>query len=231
MSDRILLVEDDISIAGLIRDYLEIDGFSVEHAEDGHSGLELALKESFNLILLDVMLPGINGFDICRKIRHQSDVPLLLISARKEDIDKIRGLGLGADDYVTKPFSPGELVARVKAHIRRYNRLTSENKPVRKNQITLRNLMLDIDSRRAYIKKHEVILTGKEFEMLHLFMRHPDRVFSKDEIFDRIWGEDTLGDTTTVTVHVRKIREKIEENPSDPVYLETVWGMGYRLRI
>lgn len=231
MSNRILLVEDDISIAELIRDYLEIDGFSVEHTKEGNSGLELALNESFNLILLDVMLPGINGFDICREIRKQSDVPVLLISARKEDIDKIRGLGLGADDYITKPFSPGELVARVKAHIRRYNRLTSENKPPRKNQITVRNLMLDIDSHRVYIKNREVILTAKEFEMLHLFMRHPDRIFNKDEIFDRIWGEDTLGDTTTVTVHVRKIREKIEENPSEPLYLETVWGMGYRLRI
>lgn len=231
MSIRILLVEDDISIAELIRDYLEIDGFSVEHAENGNSGLELALNESFNLILLDVMLPGINGFDICREIRKHSDVPVLLISARKEDIDKIRGLGLGADDYITKPFSPGELVARVKAHIRRYNRLTSENKQPRENRITVRNLMLDIDSHRAYIKTREVILTAKEFEMLHLFMRHPDRVFNKDEIFDRIWGEDTLGDTTTVTVHVRKIREKIEENPSEPEYLETVWGMGYRLKI
>ena len=231
MSIRILLVEDDISIAELIRDYLEIDGFSVEHAENGNSGLELALNESFNLILLDVMLPGINGFDICREIRKHSDVPVLLISARKEDIDKIRGLGLGADDYMTKPFSPGELVPRVKAHIRRYNRLTSENKQPRENRITVRNLMLDIDSHRAYIKTREVILTAKEFEMLHLFMRHPDRVFNKDEIFDRIWGEDTLGDTTTVTVHVRKIREKIEENPSEPEYLETVWGMGYRLKI
>ena len=231
MSNRVLLVEDDISIAELIRDYLEIDGFAVEHAEDGNSGLELALKESFNLILLDVMLPGVNGFDICREIRKESDVPVLLISARKEDIDKIRGLGLGADDYITKPFSPGELVARVKAHIRRYNRLTSENKSVRENKITVRNLILDIDSHRAYIKKREVILTAKEFEMLHLFMRHPDRVFSKDEIFDRIWGEETLGDTTTVTVHIRKIREKIEDNPSKPIYLETVWGMGYRLRI
>lgn len=231
MSDRILLVEDDISIAELIRDYLEIDGFFVEHAFDGNSGQEAALNGSFNLILLDVMLPGISGFDICREIRKQSDVPVLLISARKEDIDKIRGLGLGADDYITKPFSPGELVARVRAHIRRYNRLTSENKSPRENKITVRNLVLDIDSHRAFIKKQEIILTAKEFEVLHLFMRHPDRVFNKDEIFNRIWGENTLGDTTTVTVHVRKIREKIEENPSDPVYLETVWGLGYRLRI
>ena len=231
MDNKVLLIEDDVSIAELIRDYLEVDGFIVTHAIDGNSGLESGLKKSYNLILLDIMLPGINGFDICKEIRKQSDVPILLLSARKEDIDKIRGLGLGADDYITKPFSPGELVARVKAHIRRYNRLTIENKPLTHNQITVRNLMLDIDSHRAYINKREVILTAKEFEMLHLFMRHPDRVFNKDEIFDRIWGEDTLGDTTTVTVHVRKIREKIEENPSAPLYLETVWGMGYRLRI
>jgi DNA-binding response OmpR family regulator len=177
------------------------------------------------------MMPGMNGFDICREIRRQSDIPVLLVSARKEDIDKIRGLGLGADDYITKPFSPGELVARVKAHLRRYKSLTSENKSVRENQITIRQLILDIDCRRAYIKKREVILTSKEFEILHLFMRHPGRVFSKEEIFDRIWGEDILGDITTVTVHVRKIREKIEKNPSNPVYLETIWGMGYRLRI
>ena len=231
MSERILLVEDDVSIAELIRDYLEIEGFSVEHTADGRSGLDMVIKGSFNLILLDVMLPGINGFEICKEIRRQSDVPILLVTARKEDIDKIRGLGLGADDYITKPFSPGELVARVKAHIRRYMRLTSENKSVRDNQITVRQLILDIDCRRVYIKKKEVILTGKEFEILHLFMRHPGRVFSKEEIYDRIWGEDTLGDITTVTVHVRKIREKIEENPSDPLYLETIWGMGYRLRI
>lgn len=231
MVNKILLIEDDISISELIRDYLEVDNFTVIQAHEGSSGLELALNESFNLILLDVMLPGINGFDICREIRKKSDIPLLLISARKEDIDKIRGLGLGADDYITKPFSPGELVARVKAHIRRYNRLTSEQKPTRENKITVRNLILNLDSHRAYINKREVILTVKEFEMLHLFMRHPDRVFSKDEIFNRIWGEETLGDTTTVTVHIRKIREKIEENPSDPHYLETVWGMGYRLKI
>ena len=231
MNYKILLVEDDINISELIRDYLEIENISVTQAFDGNSGLVLALQEPFNLILLDIMLPGINGFDICRKIRKQSDVPILLLSARKEDIDKIRGLGLGADDYITKPFSPGELVARVKAHIRRYNRLTSENKPIRKNQITVRNLILDIESHRAYINKREVILTAKEFEVLHLFLRHPDRVFNKDEIFDRIWGEETLGDTTTVTVHIRKIREKIEENPSEPIYLETVWGLGYRLRI
>lgn len=231
MNNRILLVEDDVSIAELIRDYLEIEGFSVEHAADGRSGLDMVVKGSFNLILLDVMLPGMNGFEICKEIRIQSDVPILLVSARKEDIDKIRGLGLGADDYITKPFSPGELVARVKAHMNRYMRLTSENKSVRKNQITVRQLILDVDSRRAYIKKREVILTGKEFEILHLFMRHPGRVFSKEEIFNRIWGEDTLGDITTVTVHVRKIREKIEENPSGPLYLETIWGMGYRLRI
>jgi DNA-binding response OmpR family regulator len=231
MSRQILLVEDDVSIAGLIRDYLEIDGFSVEHAENGKTGLDLAVNKSYNLILLDVMLPEVNGFEICREIRKMSDVPVLLISARKEDIDKIRGLGLGADDYITKPFSPGELVARVKAHIRRYERLTSEKKSVRKNQISVRRLKLDIDSHRVYANNHEVILTSKEFEMLHLFMRYPDRVFSKDEIFNRIWGEDTLGDTTTVTVHIRKIREKIEDNPSEPAYLETVWGMGYRLRI
>ncbi len=231
MSSHILLVEDDISIAGLICDYLEIDGFSIEHADNGKTGLELAINKHFNLILLDLMLPELNGFEICREIRKQSDVPVLIISARKEDVDKIRGLGLGADDYITKPFSPGELVARVKAHIRRYERLTSENKSVRQNQIIVRHLKLDIDSHRVYINKNEVILTSKEFEMLHLFMLYPDRVFSKDEIFNRIWGEDTIGDTTTVTVHVRKIREKIEDNPSEPAYLETVWGMGYRLRI
>ena len=231
MAENILLVEDDISIAGLIRDYLEIEGYNVEHASDGITGLEMALKRNYNLILLDVMLPGINGFEICKQIRSSSDIPVLLISARKEDIDKIRGLGLGADDYITKPFSPGELTARVKAHLKRYKRLTGDKKAVRENRITIRQLTLDLDSRRAHIKKKEITLTGKEFEMLHLFMLHPGRVFSKEEIFDRIWGEDILGDITTVTVHVRKIREKIEENPSDPAYLETIWGMGYRLKV
>ncbi len=231
MNNRILLVEDDISIAGLIRDYLEIEGFSVEHTADGNSGLVMAKQGSFDLILLDVMLPGKSGFEICREIRKQSDVPVLLVSARKEDIDKIRGLGLGADDYITKPFSPGELTARVKAHLSRYSRLTGENKPVRHNNITIRQLVLDIDSRRARINSEEITLTGKEFEILYLLMRHPGRVFSKEEIFERIWGEEILGDISTITVHVRKIREKIEENPSEPAYLETIWGMGYRLKI
>lgn len=231
MARKILIIEDDVNIMSLIKDYLEIEGFTIEQSTDGAQGLQKALTEPFSLILLDVMLPGLQGFEICRRIRKQSDVPILFLSARKEDSDKIRGLGLGADDYITKPFSPGELAARIKAHIRRYDSLTKKLKDSRKNKLAIKEISLDIYSRRTFIQNKEVILTEKEFEILYLFMRYPDRVFSKEEIFERIWGEGIQGDTTTVTVHIRRLREKIEPDPSAPLYLETVWGMGYRLKL
>ncbi|MBU3098980.1 MULTISPECIES: response regulator transcription factor [Clostridium] len=227
---KVLIIEDELSIAELERDYLEINDFSVDIEVDGELGLKAALSKNYNLIILDLMLPQIDGFEICRQIRSVKDVPILMVSARKEDIDKIRGLGLGADDYMTKPFSPGELVARVKAHISRYERLKGENK----NQdeiIEIRGLTIHRTSRRVYVNGVEVILTAKEFDILTILALSPNKVFSKDDIFDKVWGMDSFGDVGTVTVHIRKLREKIESDPSNPEYIETIWGVGYRFAL
>jgi len=228
---KVLLVEDDPSLSSLVCDYLAIAGFSVDTASDGNTGLEKALAGNFDLVILDIMLPGLDGFEICRRFRAVSDKPLVILSARREDIDKIRGLGLGADDYMTKPFSPGELVARVKSHLARYERLTGGKTGAIARSIEIRGLSLDPETRKVRVLGKHVDLTPKEFELLRLLMSNPDKVFSKEDIFDRIWGEERFGDVSTVTVHVRKIREKIELNPSEPGYLETVWGMGYRVRV
>lgn len=225
---RILIIEDDKSIAELERDYLEIEGFSVVIALSGNDGLNTALKEEVDLVLLDLMLPGIDGFQICKAIRIEKDIPILMVSAKKEDIDKIRGLGLGADDYIVKPFSPSELVARVKAHISRYQRLIG--KESQSDGIMVRGLRIDKGSRRVFVNNHEVIFTAKEFDLLTFFALHPNHVFSKEQLFERLWGLDSLGDISTVTVHIRKIREKIEMDPSNPQYIETVWGAGYRFK-
>jgi len=225
---KILIVEDDISIAELERDYLEADGFTVEIAGDGKKGLSMALKNEYNLIILDLMLPNMDGFAVCRSLRAETDIPVLMVSAKKDDIDKIRGLGLGADDYITKPFSPGELVARVKAHLNRYNRLTGESHE--SEETTIRGLSLNKQSRRVNLNGKDIPMTAKEFDVLYMLASNPDRVYTKDEIFNRIW-EDSFGDNTTVTVHIRKIREKIEYDPSDPQYIETIWGIGYRFAV
>ncbi len=224
---KILIIEDDKSIAELERDYLEIEGFSVEIALTGQVGLNKALMNEFDLVLLDLMLPHVNGFQICKAIRTEKDIPVLMVSAKKEDIDKILGFGLGADDYIVKPFSPSELVARVKAHLSRYERL--KGKEVQ-NDIAFRGLRIDQVSRRVFVNNHEVIITAKEFDILTFLALHPDHVFSKEQLFERIWGFDSLGDISTVTVHIRKIREKIETDPSNPQYIETVWGAGYRFK-
>lgn len=227
---RILIIEDDISIGELERDYLEINGYEVDIELTGLKGLEKAMGNEYNLIILDLMLPEIDGFEICKKIRKNNDIPILLVSAKKEDIDKIRGLGLGADDYMTKPFSPSELVARVKAHISRYDRLTKKS-DFDENAIEIRGLRIEVDSRRVYINNKEIILTSKEFDILYHLATNPNKVFSKDRIFETIWGYDSLGEIATVTVHIRKIREKIEEDPSNPQYIETIWGVGYRFKV
>ena len=226
---KILIVEDDLSIARLERDYLEIAGFQVEIESNGKLGLSKALENEYNLILLDIMLPDTDGFELCRQIRAQKEIPILMVTARKEDIDKIRGLGLGADDYITKPFSPGELVARIKAHLARYNRLSGKVSKIQ--QIQIRDLKLNQTSRRVFLKDKEILLTSKEFDILNIFMENPDRVFSKEQIWEQVWGNNTYGDISTITVHIRKMREKIEEDPNNPTYLETVWGVGYRLII
>lgn len=227
---KILIIEDDISIAELEKDYLETNGFHVEIEASGLNGMEMARKDEFDLIILDLMLPEVDGFQICKELREKIDVPILMVSAKGEGIDKIRGLGLGADDYITKPFSPSELVARVKAHLKRYERLTNKDN---KNDgvIEINGLKIDHYSRQVFVNDQGVNLSSKEFDILELFTKNPNRVFSKEEIFERIWGLDSIGDVSTVTVHIRRIREKIEFDASNPQYIETLWGIGYRFKI
>jgi DNA-binding response OmpR family regulator len=227
---NILIIEDDTSIAELERDYLEINGFEVVIEHSGDKGLQNARKNQYDLIILDLMLPKIDGFEICRQIRSENNTPILMVSAKKEDIDKIRGLGLGADDFMTKPFSPSELVARVKAHISRFERLTKGNQ-AKSDKIEIRGLSMDKSSRRVFINEKEVFLTTKEFDLLVYLAANPNKVFTKEELFERIWGIDSQGDLPTVTVHIRKIREKIEIDPSNPQYIETIWGVGYRFEV
>ncbi|WP_449538562.1 response regulator transcription factor [Ferdinandcohnia sp. Marseille-Q9671] len=224
---QILIVEDETSIAELERDYLEVNGFVVEISNDGKQGLQKALHESYDLLILDVMLPGIDGFEICREIRKEKEIPILMVTAKVEEIDKIRGLGIGADDYIVKPFSPSELVARVKAHLARYERL---KRVVNTDEIEIRGLHIDKESRRVTVNGEERTFTAKEFDLLAFLATHPNKVFSKDHLFERIWGLDSIGDIATITVHIRKIREKIESDPSNPEYIETVWGAGYRFK-
>ncbi|MBZ9687678.1 response regulator transcription factor [Clostridium estertheticum] len=227
---KVLIIEDDISIAELERDYLEINGFGVVIENSGDKGLLAAKQDQYDLIVLDLMLPKIDGFEICRQIRQGKNTPIIMVSAKKEDIDKIRGLGLGADDFMTKPFSPSELVARVKAHISRFERLTEGNQP-KSDKIEIRGLSMDKSSRRVFINEKEVILTTKEFDLLIYLAANPNKVFTKEDLFERIWGLNSQGDIPTVTVHIRKIREKIEIDPSNPQYIETIWGVGYRFEV
>ena len=238
MSKRILIVEDEESIADLEKDYLELSGFEVEVANDGEIGLKKGLEGEFDLIILDLMLPGVDGFEICRQIRSQKNTPIIMVSAKKDDIDKIRGLGLGADDYMTKPFSPSELVARVKAHINRYESLTekSSEKTAKNETIEVGDLKIDRTARRVFVRGEEKNLTSKEFDLLYFLAKNPNHVFPKEELFQQIWdvgpiGENGMvGDIATVTVHIKKIREKIEQDTSNPEYIETIWGVGYRFR-
>jgi DNA-binding response OmpR family regulator len=224
---NILIIEDEKDIAELERDYLDVSGFACDLASTGGEGLALARANTYSLILLDLMLPDTDGFQLCKELRGFLDVPILMVTARKEDIDKIRGFDRGADDYIVKPFTPSELVARVKAHIARYERLINRDT---KKVIEIQNLVIDPDSRRVFVDSQEKIVTAKEFDLLYFLATNPNRVFSKDHLFERIWGYDSLGDVTTVTVHIRKIREKIEEDPSSPAFIETIWGVGYRFR-
>ena len=227
---RILIVEDEISIAELERDYLELSGFEVEVASDGAEGLQKAINEEFDLIILDLMLPKVDGFEICRQVREEKNIPIIMVSAKKEDVDKIRGLGLGADDYMTKPFSPSELVARVKAHMARYERLVGS--AVEENKvIEIRGLKIDTTARRVWINGEEKTLTTKEFDLLTFLASHPNHVYTKDELFREIWDMEALGDIATVTVHIKKIREKIEFDTSKPQYIETICGVGYRFKV
>ena len=226
---KILIIEDEADIANLEKDYLELSGFEVDIDTDGTKGLADALGEDYDLFILDLMLPGTDGFEICKKIREEKAVPILMVSAKKDDIDKIRGLGLGADDYITKPFSPSELVARVKAHLARYERLVGTG--AKKNEvIQIRGLKIDKTARRVWVNGKETQFTTKEFDLLAFLAENPDHVFSKDELFRRIWNMESIGDIATVTVHIKKNREKIEFDTSKPQYIETIWGVGYRFK-
>ncbi|HBV89270.1 MAG TPA: DNA-binding response regulator [Desulfosporosinus sp.] len=233
MNKRILIIEDDASIAELQKDYLEVAGFDVNVYANGLDGLRAFEENEVDLLILDVMLPGLDGLEILRRLKEDKDVPVLLVSAKKEEIDKIKGLSLGADDYITKPFSPGELVARVKAHLENYERLKLRfREGTRKSNIlTIRGLKIDKDSRRVFVLGKEVSLAQKEYALLLYLAQNPNRVFGREELFERVWGLDALGDSATVTVHIARIREKIESDLSNPQYVETVWGAGYRFRV
>ncbi len=227
---KILIVEDEESIAELEKDYLELSGFQVETEKQGDTGLKRALEEDFDLVILDLMLPGVDGFEICKKVRETKNIPILMVSAKKDDIDKIRGLGMGADDYMTKPFSPSELVARVKAHLARYQRLVNSN--VKENDIVeIRGIKIDKTARRVWINGAEKNFTTKEFDLLTFLAENPNHVFTKEELFREIWDMESIGDIATVTVHIKKIREKIEFDTAKPQYIETIWGVGYRFKV
>ena len=227
---KILIVEDEEAIADLEKDYLELSGFQVEIEHEGDKGLERAMTSEYDLIILDLMLPGMDGFEICRRIRDEKNIPILMVSAKKDDIDKIRGLGLGADDYMTKPFSPSELVARVKAHLARYDRLTGSAMEANKI-IEIRGLKIDTTARRVWVNGEEKTFTTKEFDLLTFLASHPNHVYTKEELFREIWDMESIGDIATVTVHIKKIREKVELDTSNPQYIETIWGVGYRFKV
>ena len=227
---KILIVEDEVAIADLEKDYLELSGFEVEMEHDGMKGLTRALEEDFDLFILDLMLPNVDGFEICKRIRERKNTPIIMVSAKKDDIDKIRGLGLGADDYMTKPFSPSELVARVKAHLARYNRLIGSN--IAENDvIEIRGIKIDKTARRVWINNEEKAFTTKEFDLLTFLAENPNHVYTKEELFREIWDMESIGDIATVTVHIKKIREKVEMNTAKPQYIETIWGVGYRFKV
>lgn len=225
---KILIIEDDIDIAEIERDYLAISGCDSVIETDGVSGLNTALKGGFDLILLDIMLPKLDGFSVCRRLREKLDIPILMVTAKKEDIDKIRGLGLGADDYIVKPFSPSELAARVQANLAAYDRL--KNPQESHSEINVGAVRINTGSHRVFVRDKEISLKNKEYELLLFLVTNADMVFDKETLYEKIWGLDAVGDSATVAVHINRLREKIEEDPSDPHYIETVWGAGYRFK-
>ncbi len=224
---KILIIEDDNNILQLEMDYLEANGFITDFATDGKTGAEKAIHGNFDLILLDIMLPELDGFTVCSQIRKKKDIPIILVSAKKEDMDKITGLGFGADDYIVKPFSPGELVARIKAHISRYNRLKNNDEP---DILQIDKLSLNKNTGDVTFSGQPITLTKKEFDVLFLMASKPDAVFSKNELFEKVWGYDSLGDTSTLTVHINRIRDKLKEADENADYIKTVWGRGYRFK-
>ena len=232
---KILIVEDDLAIAEIERDFLEIEGYNITIATDGAEGCKKAKEEHFDLILLDLMLPNMNGYEICRNIRGEIDVPIIMVTAQGEDADKVRGLGLGADDYIAKPFSPTELVARVKANLAQYERLHNRHRSRQPSQqaeaLRAGAITVNRATHRVYIENQEIELKHKEYELLVFLMSNPDVVFSKEHLYERLWGMDALGDLKTVAVHINRLREKIEKDPQKPLYIQTVWGAGYRFKL
>ena len=229
MSRKVLVVDDEKLILKGLRFSLEQDGMEVDCAYDGEEAVEKAKDKKYDIILLDLMLPEVDGFEICREVREKKDIPIIMVSAKKDDIDKIRGLGLGADDYMTKPFSPSELVARVKAHLARYDRLVGNGKK-ENDVVEIRGIKIDKTARRVWVNGEEKQFTTKEFDLLTFLAENPNRVFTKEELFREIWDMESIGDIATVTVHIKKIREKIEFNTAKPQYIETIWGVGYRFK-
>ena len=226
--EKILIIEDDAAISAIERDYLEMEGFQVEIAAEGEAGLKRGLSGGFDLILLDLMLPGIDGFEICRTLRQRLDIPILMVTARREDVDKIHGLGLGADDYIEKPFSPSVLVARIKANLAQYQRLSEPKRHV--SEISIGGIRVNTDTHRVFVADKEVGLKNREYELLLFLMLHQDFVFDRETLYERVWGMDAMGDNATVAVHINRLREKIEQDPANPRHIETVWGAGYRFR-
>jgi DNA-binding response OmpR family regulator len=233
MNKKILIVEDDESIAEIQKDYLEMSGYSVRVISSGYDGVKVFESEEFDLVILDLMLPGIDGFEILKRISKIREVPIIIVSAKHEEMFKIKGLGLGADDYMTKPFSGGELVARVNSHLKKYDRLKKHfgGMKDKTKMLRIRGLEIDIESRRALVNGQEIFLTQKEFDLLVFLIENPNRVYDKETLFEKVWGLDALSDASTITVHVARIREKIEMDPSKPQYIETVWGAGYRFKL
>jgi len=231
---KILIIEDDISIAEIERDFLQIEGFEVVISTDGLEGYKKAIAEEYDLILLDLMLPNMSGYEICRNIRNEVDIPILMVTAKGDDADKIRGLGFGADDYISKPFSPTELVARVKANLAQYERLKNKDKGIdgkKADELQVGPIMMNLATHRVYVKGAEIELKNKEYELLKFLISNPDMVFSKEHLYERLWGMDAFGDLKTVAVHINRLREKIEKDPQNPVYIQTVWGAGYRFKV
>jgi len=227
---KILIIEDDPQIARIEQDYLEVNNFETALAPTGGEGIHMALSGAYDLILLDLMLPGTDGFAVCRKLRETLDIPIIMVTARQEDIDMIKGLGYGADDYITKPFSPSVLIAHVKANLAQYERL--KNSAARQTgEIRAGNIRIQTGPRRVYVKDREVELKNKEYELLLFLVTNLDVVFSKETLYERIWGFNAIGDNATVAVHINRLREKIEDDPASPKYIQTVWGAGYRFMI
>jgi len=224
---KILLVDDDIELTDLLAEVLRLTGFEVEVANNGQEALD-KLNASHQLVLLDIMMPVLNGIETLKKIRQTSNVPVMMLTARGEEIDRVLGLELGADDYITKPFSPRELVARVRAHLSRYERLVSAKQG---DVLVIRGLKIDRSAHRVFVNGEERTLTAKEFDLLNFLASNPNRVFKRDELFREIWGEESIGEIATITVHIKKIREKIEVDSAKPQYIETIWGVGYRFRV